>query len=90
MFTPDHCQFERSRGEVLRVNTARTVDEHGVKFVLDRLARKHGNVLRRDVPCLPPDRCQYERSRYAHGVVNRNRKIPEMKHISSRFCALSV
>ena len=46
---PDHCQFERSRGEVLRVNTARTVDEHGVKFVLDRLARTR-NVLRR---CLP-------------------------------------
>ena len=82
MFTPDHCQFERSRGEVLRVNTARTVDEHGMKFVLG-LSSTNTERPPEDVPCLP----QTAASMKGLGTHTVCKPEPESKneHISSCF-----
>ena len=80
--TPDHCQYDSSRDEVLWVNTAWKVDEHGVKFVLDRLARTR-NVLRRMLRVYPRPLPIWKLSVRTR-CVSRNRKS-ENKHINSRF-----
>ena len=53
---PVYIKHKRSPGQNLNTagekGQAQTRHKHGVKVVLDRLARLWGN-LRRDVPCLP-------------------------------------